>query len=115
MSVLSIVKAKLPGTNLSDSTLNMHIAEVGQSIKTFCNRQDIPSELNFVHANMVVDLIKGEEKKASADSNRVVTSIKEGDVQVSFGGSRSTMGESATEVLLFNYKDQLKKYRKVRW
>jgi hypothetical protein len=115
MTVLEIVKAKLTEPMPTDAILEIHIEEVGQSIKNYCNRTDIPVELNFVHANMVADYIKGEERRASPDDNRVVTSIKEGDVQVSFGGNRSTLGESVTVNLLHNYTSQLNKYRKVRW
>lgn len=116
MDVFDIIKAKLPADKLPDDiTLAMHVAEVGQSILTFCNLSSIPSELTFVHANMVLDLINGEAKKESPDDSRVVTSIKEGDVQVSFGSGGTSLSESSTQSLIHNYKSQLLKFRKVRW
>ncbi|MEC1716611.1 head-tail connector protein [Schinkia azotoformans] len=115
MGVLEIVKEKLPNSQLTDNALQVYIDEVGQSIKTYCNRSDIPSELTFVHANMVVDLIKGDEKKAAPGDNQVVTSIKEGDTQVSYGGMNMTLGETVVEDILHNYKKQLNKFRKMRW
>lgn len=114
VGVLEIVKEKLPNSQLTDNALQVYIGEVSQSIKTYCNRSDIPSELTFVHANMVVDFINGEEKKASPDDHRAVTAIKEGDVQVSFGGTVSTIGEATVDNLLHNYKSQLNKFRKLR-
>ncbi|TCJ01498.1 hypothetical protein [Cytobacillus praedii] len=116
MDVIEIVKAKvLPEKLPNDILLAMYLEEVRQSILTFCNRTDIPTELNFVYANMVVDLINGENRKAEQDAQREVTSIKEGDVQVNFGGAKQSSSESATQQILYNYKSQLLRYRKLRW
>ncbi|MGN7402742.1 phage head-tail connector protein [Cytobacillus praedii] len=115
MNVLEIIKAKIPAENLpSDKLLNMYIEEVGQSILTFCNRTDIPAELNFVYANMIIDLIASENNKTNPEANRVVTSIKEGDTQISYGSSISA-SESSTIEIVNNYKSQLLRYRKLRW
>jgi hypothetical protein len=123
MTTLEIVRIKLENSNLSedilqlynDKVIQLHIDEVGQSIKTYCNRTDIPQELMYVHANMVIEQIEGKERKAADDDNRVVTSIKEGDVQVSYGGKSKTLSEASTDDLIHNYKDQLNKFRKMRW
>lgn len=116
MEVIDIVKLKLP---LDDQTpellLKMHIEEVGRSIKTYCNRNDIPSELQFTYANMVVDLINGEKRRTEPDGQSSVSAIKEGDVQVTFGSARVETKERATEQLLFDYSKQLNKFRKLRW
>jgi hypothetical protein len=123
MNTLEIVKVKLENSNLSedllqlysDKVIQLHIDEVGQSIKTYCNRTDIPQELTYVHANMVMEQIEGKERKAAEEDNRVVTSIKEGDVQVSYGSKSSTLSEVSADDLLHNYKKQLNKFRKMRW
>jgi hypothetical protein len=116
MDILEIIKAKVPNDKLPNAVLlDMYIEEVRQSILTFCNRTDIPAELTFVHANMVVDLINGENRKAELDAQKEVTSIKEGDVQVNFGGAKQSSSESATQQILYNYKSQLLRYRKLRW
>ncbi|WP_231563739.1 hypothetical protein [Anoxybacillus sp. KU2-6(11)] len=82
MTVLDIVKAKLDNPP-PDDRLAVYIDEVGQAIKTFCNRDDIPDELRYVHANMAVDFI-GLKQKNAPDAEPAVQSIKEGDVQVTF-------------------------------
>ncbi|WP_231563791.1 hypothetical protein [Anoxybacillus sp. KU2-6(11)] len=64
MTVLDIVKAKLDNPP-PDDRLAVYIDEVGQAIKTFCNRDDIPDELRYVHANMAVDFIGLKQKKCS--------------------------------------------------
>lgn len=116
MDVFEIVKAKLPSDKEIDETiLAMQIAEVGQAIKTYLNRSVIPKELVFVHANMVIDLITGEDRKADPEGNTSVSSIKEGDVQVQFGSARVESSERATQALLFDYANQLNSYRKLRW
>lgn len=116
MDVLEIVKAKVPADQLpAEPILKMHIEEVRQSILTFCNRTDIPSELTFVHANMVVDLINGEYRKSDPDAQKEVTSIKEGDVQVNFGNAKQSSSETVTQRILYNYTSQLNRFRKLRW
>ena len=115
MDVIDIVKAKLPDPKPDDSVLNMHIEEVGQSIKTYCNRNDIPKELRFVHANMVVDFINGENRKNDPEAQSSISAIKEGDTQVTFGSAKVGSSERATEQLLFDYSKQLNKFRKLRW
>lgn len=115
MNVIDIVRAKLTDPKPDDLLLHMYIDEVGQSIKTYCNRTDIPSELNFVHANMVVDMITGENRKNDPEAQSSVSAIKEGDVQVTFGSFKAESRERATEGLLFDYSKQLNKFRKLRW
>lgn len=114
MDVLEIVKAKVPADQLpSDTMLEMHIAEVRQAILTFCNRTDIPTDLVFVHANMVVDIITGENRKINQDTE--VKSISEGDTVVQYGSSKVSASESSTQDILNNYKEQLFRFRKLRW
>lgn len=115
MSVLEIVKVKLPDPKPGDAVLDLYIEEVGQSIKTYCNRSDIPKELRYVHANMVVDFIEGEKRRTEPDGNSAVASIREGDTTVQFGSAKVESRERATEQLLYDYAKQLNKFRKLRW
>ncbi|MCK1999755.1 hypothetical protein MPH47_21480 [Psychrobacillus psychrodurans] len=116
MDVFEIVKAKLPAELLpSDTVLAMDVAEVGQSILTYCNRSDIPKELVFTHANMVIDLITGNARRSDKDSSGTVKSIKEGDTTVTLEASRASSREAHMEALVFDYASQLNRYRKLRW
>lgn len=114
MSVVEIVKRKLTDPT-DDSLIEMDIEEVGQAIMIYCNREDIPKELKYVHANMVIDLINSENRSKDPDGNTSVSSVKEGDVQVTFGSARVESRERATERLLFDYAKQLNRFRKLRW
>lgn len=115
MGLLSIVKAKLPEPLPTDELIEIYIEEVEQSIKTYCNRDDVPAELRFVHANMTVDLISGENRRKDPEAQSSVSAIKEGDVQVTFGAAKVEARERATEKLLFDYSRQLNSFRKLRW
>lgn len=115
MDVFEIIKAKVPADKLPDDMdLAMRVAEVGQSILTYCNRTDIPPDLVFVHANMVVDTILGDQRKLSDTAQPAVKSIKEGDVQVTFEASKATGRELSAEAVLHGYTHQLNRHRKVR-
>lgn len=112
--VLKIIKRKLTDPP-SDEDLLLDITEVGQYIMNHCNIAVIPEELMFVHANMVIDFYEIQRKSESDEDTQTVTSVKEGDVTVQFGTTKTALREGVTESLLFNYKDQLNKFRKLRW
>lgn len=115
MTVLEIVKSKLGDNPPDDASLKVDIEEVGQAIKNHCNRTDIPNELRFVHANMVIDFIKGVERGNDPEGNTAVASIKEGDATVQFGSARLDSRERSTERILYDYAKQLNRFRKLRW
>lgn len=116
MDVFDIIKARLPVELIpNDTSLAMDVAEVGQSILTYCNLTDIPKELVFTHANMVIDLITGNARRSDTSSPGTVKSIKEGDVLVTFEATRGSSREAQVEALLFDYASQLNKFRKLRW
>lgn len=115
MELIDIVKSKLPTPYPDDAKLLVAIAEVAQSILNYCNRLDIPEELKYVHANMVVDFLNGNNRKAEPEGQTSVSSIKEGDVTVQFGLAKIASHERSTESILFDYAGQLNKFRKLRW
>lgn len=116
MDVFDIIKAKLPvEKHPNDTELGLKVAEVGQLITSYINRPSVPAELKFVHANMVLDLINSEERKADPDAQQTVASVKEGDTTVQYGAIKVEAREKATEQLLFDYSKQLNRFRKLRW
>lgn len=112
--VLNIVKRKLSDPPADDDLL-LGIMEIGQFIMSYCNLTVIPNDLMFVHANMVIDFYEIQRKSESDEDTQTVSSVKEGDVTVQFGTAKTALREGITESLLFNYKDQLNKFRKLRW
>lgn len=75
----------------------------------------MPKELTFTHANMVVDMITGENRKIDPEAQSSVASIREGDTTVQFGSAKVESRERATEKLLYDYSSQLNRFRKLRW
>lgn len=114
MTVLEIVKRKLAEPP-ADDVLMLDIEEVAQTIMNYCNRDDIPDELKYVHANMVVDFINSLNRSNQPDGNKTVASIKEGDVTVQFKASGKEMRQQIMEQLIFDYTIQLNRFRKLRW
>ena len=115
MTVTDIVITKLSNITLPREQINAYVDEIAQSIMTYCNRNDIPNELKFVHANMVIDLITQDQRKISESDNLFAKTIKEGDVQITFESNRISTSEVATQSIIFNYTAQLNKFRKLRW
>lgn len=116
MDVLEIVKVKLRDDKLpNDTLLVMYVEEVKQAILTYCNRTNIPSDLNFIHANMVIDLIKEEHRRMDPENSKVATSIQEGDTRVDLGYNKVSASELSTQQIIFNYQTQLNRFRKLRW
>lgn len=96
------------------------LEEVEQFIKNYCNINSIPSEMNFIWANMAFDLLNGAYLSAdiisSSESIRPceVTSFSAGDMSVSRGSD--TMAHKVDlDSLLFNYKDQLNRFRRMNF
>lgn len=115
MDVFDIVKAKLPKDKLPEDTLlALYVAEVGQAAKTYMNRTDIPRELNFTIAAMVIDSINAEQIKDEPDVGRVVSSIKEGDTTVAYSSASKSASQISTESIVLSYVDQLRRFRKLR-
>lgn len=114
MNVFDIVKSKVQSDTFADDELLLEIEEVAQSIKTYCNRSDIPDDLKFVHANITLDLINYEIKSKNPSNFVVAKSVKEGDVAVELSTSTTT-SEQVTMQLLTNYTHQLNRFRKLRW
>lgn len=114
MNVFEIVRLKI-GDELPENELTLAIEEVGQAIKTLCNRTDIPSELAYVHANMVVDLLKLNAVAANPEAYVQAKSIKEGDTSIEFSGNVLSTTEVATQKIIHGYREQLLKFRKVGW
>lgn len=114
MNVFDIVKSKVQPDTFTAEELLLKIEEVAQTIKTYCNRSDIPDDIKFLHANMTLDLINYEMKSMNPSDFAVAKSVKEGDVAVEIG-TITTISEQATMQILTNYTSQLNRFRKLRW
>lgn len=84
--------------------MELDIEQVCQQVKNYCHITEIPEELNFTVAEMIMDLQRERtgEKINFTDANM-------GDTSYSFDADNSIDG------LLRDYKTDLQRFRKLRW
>ena len=130
----------MPNPLPSADQLQMLVEEVELSILNYCNIDEVPEALKFVWANMVVDYWRylcelatsnssseSETELGSSTTATMVTSIREGDTQISFAadpkssssntsydGNAHTMSGVLDSIVL-NYTDSLNKFRRIVW
>lgn len=122
--VLKILKRKLPKTiTFADDQLIECLSEVEQKILNYCHLFEVPDPLIYTWANITRDLIIYENdslsEKSDIEVSGAITSIKEGDTQISYGSDVSIANKhnmsNVIDGLLFNYKADLKRFRKIEW
>lgn len=121
--VWPIVKIRLGA--ISDEKKNLvgtYIMEIGERIKHYCNISTIPEGLLYVWASMTVDAVRvdqpnDEEIAGSVGGGGV--NVKIGDTSVSGGGGSggglSNTAKKAIDDVVFNYRLDLHRYRRMRW
>ena len=108
-------------------------AAVGRAIRNFCNRDDIPTELESVWASMVVDYVrwasavKKQNDPSSSGASTAgarISSITELSVSAQFSDdttSQTAQAASAHSVasgvegIIMDYRDQLYRFRRMTW
>lgn len=136
--VTDIVKVKLGGCIRSEPLLKITVDEIEQTILNYCNINEIPKELTYTFANMVVDLfryedefikattvsVEGEEEEAEPDVNTGnINSIRVGDTTITFGSGSDTSiynknlrsHQANLDTVVLDYESQLKKFRRLVW
>lgn len=133
MEPLQIITFKLSNYNIQWSNENIQIVldEVDQFIKTYCQINSIPKEMDYIRANLVVDYIRylnandpTKEKDVEINVDPKVgalTYITSGAVSYGFASNSTGKNSIANahtsdlDELLNNYKSQLNKFRRVVW
>ena len=136
--VMDIVKVKLGADTPSEPLLKITVDEIEQTILNYCNINEIPKELTYTFANMVVDLFRyedefikattvsgeGEEEEAEPDVNTGnINSIRVGDTTITFGSGSDTSiynknlrsHQANLDTVVLDYESQLKKFRRLVW
>lgn len=105
------------GYSVNDVTLIEYLLNSEkQKIFNFCNISEVPESLYYALVEMTASAYM-QIKRADilgSDNLEVVTSIREGDTQISFGGSNA---ESRLLELIsyFGRERDLLSYRKLKW
>lgn len=93
-----------------DSMLEFIMADVEETIKNYCNLEEVPEGLLFTSYRMAVDLYRNENFGQEEVGTGTVASITEGDTSISFSKSAES---DFKKTLLKNYEKTLQRYRKV--
>lgn len=96
--------------NSQDDLLQFVIDDVEETIKNYCNLDQIPEGLTSTAYRMAMDLYRYDQPGESGVP-MVVASISEGDTSTSFTG----MAEVLAGGILKDYQGQLNRYRKFGW
>lgn len=129
MEVSEIVDVKLTDILITEAEKLLAIAEVEQVIKSYCNIDKVPVELNFTWANMVVDLLRFQHAANNSGGGELddinvgdVSALKIGDTNITLGGnptsahSRGIKSHHADlDSLVMSYQSQLQKFRRMVW
>lgn len=134
LEVMKIIKAKnkritdMEHGGMTDDQIMLNILEVEQSILNYCQIPGVPPQLNFVWANMAVDLIlynieMNNTPKDPLDGLDVsdLSSIKVGDTSVFIGDkyrsnlrSRILQTHNANlDEIIMGYTKQLNQFRRI--
>lgn len=121
--MLQIVKLRLGLVDdKNDALVTSYIAEIGRRIRHYCNITAIPDDLLYVWASMVVDAVRVDLPNVDEISDSVGgggANVKVGDTSVSGGGGSggglSNTAKAAIDSVVFNYRLDLHRYRRMRW
>lgn len=103
MDIRQILINTLEIDNLTPQ-LELDLERVCQCVRNYCNITEIPEELNFTVADMVLDL-----QKSRAGNNLIVASVDIGDTSYDFNV------DVVIDGLLRDYKHDLQRFRRLRW
>ena len=93
-----------------DAVLNFIIEDVEETIKNYCQIEEVPQGLINTAYRMAMDLYRNENIGSEDCALGSVSSITEGDTSTSF---RQYADDNFKDTVLKNYKPQLNRYRKV--
>ena len=134
LEVMKIIKAKnkritdLENGGMTDDQIMLNILEVEQSILNYCQIPGVPPQLNFVWANMAVDLILYNIEMNNTHEDPLdgldvsdLSSIKVGDTSVFIGDkyrsnlrSRILQTHNANlDEIIMGYTKQLNQFRRI--
>ena len=134
LEVMKIIKAKnkritdMEHGGMTDDQIMLNVLEVEQSILNYCQIPGVPPQLNFVWANMAVDLILYNIEMNNTPEDPLdgldvsdLSSIKVGDTSVFIGDkyrsnlrSRILQTHNANlDEIIMGYTKQLNQFRRI--
>lgn len=103
-----------------DEMLNFILGETDEHIKSFCNISVIPKGLTYtrrsIAAGRMLDRLYRSGRLTEQEFSGIVSSVKEGDTTVSYGGGTpQELFEQLVSGLLDPDKSSLLRYRRLVW
>lgn len=109
--MLDMLKAVLGITGTDkDNVLTFILDDVEETIKNYCNIDEVPKGLFHTSVRMAVDLYRNENLGHEEAALGSVSSISEGDTSTSF---QKSVDDNFKDTLLKDYRKTLNRYRKV--
>ena len=106
---LAAKRLELLNITISENVLNYTALEMVQHVLNFCNREDIPQQLEYIIAKMIGDyVISNYTDQANEDAK----SIKVGDTTIQF---ESNSTNAIVVSFMDDYKSDLYRFRKLEW
>lgn len=121
--VLETAKLRLGlADTTQDALITSYITEIGWRIKHYCNISTIPDDLIYVWTSMTLDAVRVDLPNVDEIADSVGgggANVKVGDTSVSggsgSGGGLANTAKAAIDNVVFNYKMDLHRYRRLRW
>lgn len=116
-STIDIIRAKTSSLSIDETDRRFALEEVETAFRNYCNRSDIPSDARFVIANLAVDLLKSQHGDVNSSAEAPageLASISVDDVNLSFDANARSHTVNLDDLLL-NYREQMNRFRKMRW
>lgn len=106
---VSVLKQLLGITDdAEDGLLELCLAMAEMDILNYCHIDTLPDALIYVKVRMAADMYT-EKYSASAMERRGVSSIKEGDTQVSFASGTDSISETGTLIKYIKYLNRFRR------
>lgn len=113
MDIVEFVKTELEIKNIqcSDKVINLYIKKSKAYIERYCNIEEIPNELEYLIAEMVVKLI--ENKYEATVGNKEIKSKTMGETSITY--NTVSRKEYTYEEILSQFSSELNNYRCLKW
>lgn len=111
--IKTALKAELKLDDSLDLKLDRLIRQVIQRIIDYCNREDLPTELDDTVISIVEDMLKAD---GTIETKQEVTSISRGGMSIQYRNTGiSNIGKFLNTVdFVKDHESELRKYKKLR-
>lgn len=112
-NILEIVKLRMSITdNKLDALVLTYIQEIENKIIVICNIKEVPSQLTFTWASIVIDVLRLKVAYLEEVENSTPVDIKVGSTSTS---TKSSSSSATVDSVVNEYMSELLSFRRLRW